>query len=70
MADKYATFGEKLEAVRKNAGISVEDAARRADLSVEEWEQFEKTDNRIGRLPVLWRMAAALDVNVIDLITN
>ena len=70
MADKYATFGEKLQAVRKNAGISVEDAARRAGITVAEWERFEASVKRSGRFPMLWTMAAALDVDVIDLIDN
>jgi transcriptional regulator with XRE-family HTH domain len=70
MSDKYATFAEKLQAVRKQQGMSVEEAAKRAGITVAEWERFETADNRIGRVPMLWVLAAALDVDVIDLIDN
>lgn len=70
MADKYATFGEKLQAVRKQQGISVEEAAKRAGVKVETWKEYEDPGHRFGVVPMLWIMAAALDVDVIDLIDN
>lgn len=70
MGDKYRTLGAKIQAVREAQGISVEDAAARAELSVDQWQLLEAALSRdvVCSFSMLWSIAFALDVNVIDLI--
>jgi len=50
-----ALFGEEIEAIREEKGLSVDEAARRAGVTAAAWEAVEA-----GRAPQSWEQVCAL----------
>jgi DNA-binding XRE family transcriptional regulator len=50
-----ALFGEEIQLRREERGISIEDAAERAGLSIENWQDLEA-----GQVPESWEQLCAL----------
>jgi len=48
-------FGEEIQLRRQEQGISIEDAAERAGLSVEQWQEMET-----GQVPESWQQLCAV----------
>lgn len=61
------TFGERLTELRKESGISVEDAAKAAGITAEVWRDIE--DNKKSpTFSGLWLISNAIDVQPKDLL--
>jgi len=50
-----ALFGEEIQLRRQERGLSIEDAAERAGLSIEEWQDMEA-----GQVPESWQQLCAV----------
>jgi DNA-binding XRE family transcriptional regulator len=50
-----ALFGEEIQLRREERGLSIEDAAERAGLSVEKWQDMEA-----GQVPESWQQLCAV----------
>lgn len=61
--EEAQSLGERIAFLREKAGLTVEEAADAAGISVAAWQACEElTGTRSPRLKVLWGIAAALGV--------
>ena len=58
---KARTLGERIEEIRKEQGISIEDAASRSGIPVETWSSIESNSVNV-KTRALFDIAFALDV--------
>lgn len=64
--DIYLQTGQRLRALRLEAGLTQEDLAEKADISVS-FLSFLETARRKGSLETYYRLANALQINLADL---
>ncbi|MBI5388207.1 MAG: helix-turn-helix transcriptional regulator [Verrucomicrobia bacterium] len=63
----YRTIGERIRIERKNAGLSQEQLAEKADLNRNYVGEIERAEKKVT-VEVLWKIAKALRVRVRDLV--